>query len=286
MARLRVGTCSWKYPSWAGIVYSRPDGIDYLAEYARTYSTVEVDQWFWTLKPSPSDVARYRAAVPERFRFTIKAPNALTLVHAPGKKGAEPKPNPRFLSPEVMGEFLAALEPLHSLTGMVMLQFGYLNKTMMPSKSAFLEALDRFLAAAPPGWPYAVEIRNANWLSRPFFELLRSRRASAVLIQGSWMPPIHEVHERVAELLEGPVVVRLHGPDRAGIEEKTGGDWSRVVEPRDAELESVAALVRRLLKGGHDVFLNVNNHYEGSAPRTIERLAALGLADGEGGGEG
>jgi len=100
------------------------------------------------------------------------------------------------------------------------------------------------------------------------------------------MPPISEIYDRAAQLLAGPIVVRLHGPDRSGIEEKTGGDWSRIVEPRDAELETVAAVVRRMLKGGHDVFLNVNNHYEGSAPLTIGRLAALGLADGEGGGEG
>jgi uncharacterized protein YecE (DUF72 family) len=286
MARLRIGTCSWKYPSWAGLVYSRADGIDYLAEYARKYSTVEVDQWFWTLKPSPADVERYRTAVPADFRFTIKAPNALTLVHAPGKKGAEPVPNPQFLSTAVVGDFLAALEPLRPLTGTVMLQFGYLNKKMMPSQGAFLEALDRFLAAAPPSWPYAVEIRNASWLNRPFFELLRSRGAGAVLIQGYWMPPIHETYGRAADALEGPVVVRLHGPDRSKMEEKTAGDWSRIVEPRDAELETVAAMVRRMLKGGHDVFLNVNNHYEGSAPLTIERLSTLGLADGEVGREG
>jgi uncharacterized protein YecE (DUF72 family) len=283
MARLRVGTCSWKYPSWAGLVYSRADGIDYLAEYARKYSTVEVDQWFWTLRPSPTDVERYRDAVPESFRFTVKAPNALTLVHAPGRKGAEPVPNPRFLSTAVLGEFLAGLEPLRPLVGRVMFQFGYLNKKMVASAAAFLEGLDRFLAAAPAGWPYAVEIRNAAWLDRPFFEMLRSRRAGAVLIQGYWMPPIAEVHARAADLLDGPVVVRLHGPDRGGMEEKAGGAWDRIVEPRDAELETVAGMVRRLLKGGHDVFLNVNNHYEGSAPLTIDRLGALGLADGEAG---
>ena len=28
-----VGTCSWKYPSWKGLVYSQPKGINYLAEY-------------------------------------------------------------------------------------------------------------------------------------------------------------------------------------------------------------------------------------------------------------
>jgi len=285
MARLRVGTCSWKYPSWTGLVYSRPDGIDYLAEYARKYSTVEVDQWFWTLRPSATDVERYRAAVPDGFRFTVKAPNALTLVHAPGKKGAEPVPNPRFLSTAVLGDFLASLESLRPLVGMVMFQFGYLNRKMVASPAAFLEKLDRFLETAPRGWPYAVEIRNAAWLDRAFFELLRARRAGAVLIQGYWMPPAAEVHSRAADLLEGPVVVRLHGPDRGGMEEKAGGSWNRIVEPRDAELESVAAMVRRLLKGGHDVFLNVNNHFEGSAPLTIERLSALGLADGEAGSE-
>ncbi|PLX23103.1 MAG: DUF72 domain-containing protein, partial [Ignavibacteria bacterium] len=46
MARLRIGTCSWKYPSWKGIVYSAPKGINYLEEYARVYDTVEIDQWF------------------------------------------------------------------------------------------------------------------------------------------------------------------------------------------------------------------------------------------------
>jgi uncharacterized protein YecE (DUF72 family) len=286
MPRLRVGTCSWKYPSWAGLVYSRAEGVDYLAEYARRYSTVEVDQWFWTLKPSPSDVERYRAAVPADFRFTVKAPNALTLVLAPGKKGADPAPNPRFLSTEVLAEFLSALEPLRPQVGMVMLQFGYLNRKMVASPAAFLGALDRFLASAPTGWPYAVEIRNASWLDEPFFALLRSRRASAVLIQGYWMPPVAEAYERTADLLAGPVAIRLHGPDRSGIEEKAGGAWNRIVEPRDAELPTVAAMVRRMLKGGHDVFLNVNNHYEGSAPLTIDRLTALGLVDGEAGDEG
>ena len=262
-------------------MYSRAEGIDYLAEYARKYSTVEVDQWFWTLAPSPADVERYLAAVPGEFRFTVKAPNALTLVHAPGKKGAEPVPNPRFLSTAALGSFLAGLEPLRPQVGAVMFQFGYLNRKMVASQPAFLEALDRFLGEAPAGWPFAVEIRNAGWLDRPFFELLRSHRTGAVLLQGYWMPPVAEVYERVGELLEGPVVVRLHGPDRGGMEEKTGGDWSRIVQPRDAELETVAAMVRRMLKGGHDVFLNVNNHYEGSAPLTIDRFSALGLADGE-----
>ncbi len=45
-AMLRICTCSWKYPSWKGLVYTKASGIDYLAEYAKRYNTVEVDQWF------------------------------------------------------------------------------------------------------------------------------------------------------------------------------------------------------------------------------------------------
>ena len=37
MSPVRVGTCSWKFESWAGLVYSAANGIDYLAEYARHY---------------------------------------------------------------------------------------------------------------------------------------------------------------------------------------------------------------------------------------------------------
>ena len=107
---LRIGTCSWKYPSWSGLVYSRPTGIDYLAEYARRYSTVEVDQWFWSLfaggkvrLPDARDVEAYRAAVDGRFRFTVKAPNSLTLTHTYSReKGRLGDPNPGFLSPDLV----------------------------------------------------------------------------------------------------------------------------------------------------------------------------------------
>lgn len=47
--QLNIGTCSWKYESWQGLMYDpdkryRPD--DYLPDYARYFNTVEIDQWF------------------------------------------------------------------------------------------------------------------------------------------------------------------------------------------------------------------------------------------------
>lgn len=46
---LHVGTCSWKYDSWKGLLYrpGRKYGpFDYLPDYARHLNTVEIDQWF------------------------------------------------------------------------------------------------------------------------------------------------------------------------------------------------------------------------------------------------
>ena len=48
---LRLGTCSWKYDSWKGIVYSEVNPENYLEEYSKKFDTVEIDQWFWSLFP-------------------------------------------------------------------------------------------------------------------------------------------------------------------------------------------------------------------------------------------
>ena len=49
MAKIRIGTCSWKYDSWRGLVYRDQAKKNYLQEYSELYDTVEIDQWFWSL---------------------------------------------------------------------------------------------------------------------------------------------------------------------------------------------------------------------------------------------
>ena len=63
---LHLGTCSWKYESWRGLVYSDAPHPDYLAEYSRKFDCVEIDQWFWNLfgvnkvvLPHPKTVSEY-----------------------------------------------------------------------------------------------------------------------------------------------------------------------------------------------------------------------------------
>lgn len=277
---VEFGTCSWKFPSWEGLVYSQAHGINYLAEYARHYGTVEIDQWFWSLfaqdtvsLPKPETVAEYLSSVPESFRFSIKAPNSITLTHVykRARKDAD-KPNRHFLSGELTERFLSFIEPMREQTSVVMFQFEYLNKQKMADRAAFLEQLDAFLGELPAGWQYGVEPRNPQYLEPDYFDLLARHGVSHVFCQGYYMQPIQKLYPRVAERLVSPVVIRLMGPDRAAIEQKTGKKWSTDADPKDEDIAGVVDVIDDMLVRGQRVIVNVNNHYEGSAPITIRKL--------------
>jgi uncharacterized protein YecE (DUF72 family) len=285
MSELRIGACSWKYPSWRGLVYTAAQPGDFLREYAAHFDTVEVDQWFWSLfgagtvrLPDTADARAYRQAVGDGFRFSVKAPDSITLTHLRSRdKAAPPQPNPHFLSPVLAAAFLDAISPLADVLGPVMFQFEYLNRQKMPSQARFQVAFQTFLEALPEGYTYGLELRNPNYLNRELFAFMDRVKVAPVLLQGYYMPSILPLYERVRDLLaaQETVIIRLHGPDRQGMEERTGSRWDQIVAPKDDELAGVAAMARDLLGAGVRVYINVNNHYEGSAPLTIARLRHL-----------
>ncbi len=277
---LRIGTCSWKYESWQGLVYSRRKGINYLQEYSRHFSTVEIDQWFWSLfkgntvvLPKPEVVQEYAASVPPGFLFSIKVPNSITLTHHYNKTKSTPLvPNIHFLSTELMGKFLQTLEPLGDHIGPLMFQFEYLNKNKMAGLGHFMKIFEVFLQGLPEGYQYCIEIRNPNYLKSEYFDFLAEHHLGHVFLQRYYMPSIFGLYDKFRDRLSDPVVIRLHGMDREGIEERTKSVWDTIVDPRDDEILQLKNVLSDLRKRRHQLFLNVNNHYEGSAPRTIERI--------------
>ena len=285
MVELRIGTCSWKYPSWEGLVYSAPKGINYLYEYAQRYNTVEIDQWFWSLfdrgepvLPRATDVNRYRASVESSFRFSVKVPNSVTLTHYYRKTKQDPLiENPHFLSDSLFQSFLDRLNPIKELLGPLMFQFEYLNKMKMPSQMDFQRRFSRFLDQIPDDYCYAMEIRNPNYLNEKYFEFLKEHRLYPVLLQGYYMPSILQVFSRLEDAISNHdlLVIRLHGPDRSQIEKKSRSIWNRLYDPRDDELAGISEMIRKLQEGSDSVYVNVNNHYEGSSPLTIDRLRNL-----------
>jgi uncharacterized protein YecE (DUF72 family) len=147
----------------------------------------------------------------------------------------------------------------------------------MVSQDQFQERFEAFVEQLPRSHEYALEIRNGNYLNGSYFESLNRNGVSPVFLQGYWMPPITDLYQKWRDLIvhQKVAVIRLHGPDRQGIEKRTGKQWNQIVEPRDEELAAIAHMINDLLDQGVDVYLNVNNHYEGSAPLTIERIRPL-----------
>lgn len=285
MSQLRIGSCSWKYPSWEGLVYSTAQGINYLEEYSRRYTTVEIDQWFWSLfrdnkvkLPFEKDVLEYRSSVPEDFRFTVKVPNSVTLTHYYKKRQSDPLiENPFFLSKDIWRRFQASIEPLTDVMGFLIFQFEYLNKEKMGSQASLLTKLERFFKDIDAPGRLALEVRNPVYLNEGYFDFLNKWGVAPVLLHGYWMPPVSKVYYKWREkIIKGQaVILRLHGPNRSDIEKRTGKRWDKIVAPKDDELEGIAELVKDLMDHRVNVFLNVNNHYEGSAPLTIDRLRQL-----------
>lgn len=285
-SNLRIGTCSWKYDSWKGLIYEadkdyRP--YDYLQDYAKHYNTVEIDQWFWSLFPSGAKLPNietvkiYTDSVPDDFLFTIKAPNSITLTHHYAKQSSRYKnianqPNPHFLNIDLLKRFLDTLQAMGNKLGPVMFQFEYLNRQKMSSFKVFIDKLSEFFDQAPKEFDYAVEIRNPNYLKQSFFKFLKDMSVSPILLEGYYMPSIIKVTEELDILSDKPLIIRLMGPDRKKIENLTGEKWDKIVAPKDESLNSVANIIEQNIGLKRKVFVNVNNHYEGCAALTIERL--------------
>lgn len=277
---LRIGACSWKYPSWNKIVYSKPGGINYLSEYSKKYNTVEIDQWFWSLFPGSDPVLpqlsvaeEYNNSVPDDFLFTVKAPNSITLTHYYKSKGEnELKENPFFLSEDLWSGFIDKLKPIHNKIGAIMLQFEYLNKMKMPSLEVFLQKLSRFFNKIKKGHNIAVEVRNPQYLKESYFKFLNENNAGHVFLQGYFMPDIFTYYNNIKNLLKNFTVIRLHGNDRKDIEKRTNKEYNTRVDCRDSELKKTAAIIKELISRKVNLFVNINNHYEGSAPLTIGLL--------------
>ncbi|HEY8695639.1 MAG TPA: DUF72 domain-containing protein [Chloroflexota bacterium] len=187
MARLYLGTSGWSYTEWKGKFYpAKIAGEEMLPFYAQHFDAVELNNSFYRL-PKPETMAKWRDAVPQGFRFALKAPQQIThrrrLIDV-----AEPVQ--RFLeSAAVMG--LAA--------GPVLFQ-------LPPNMRADVERLSGLLALLPLGQQVAFEFRHDSWLDESVFELLRRHDAALCLA---------ETDEAVAPLLpaSGFVYLRLRKSD-------------------------------------------------------------------------
>jgi uncharacterized protein YecE (DUF72 family) len=278
---VRIGTCSWKYDSWRGLVYSDYTNLNYLKEYSAKYNTVEIDQWFWSLfesakiiLPRKSAVEAYKKSIPKDFLFTVKVPNSITLTHFYKKNRNEDlNPNPFFLSVDLFNQFLESIAAITDNIGCLIFQFEYLNKQKMRSLKDFQSKIYNFFNKLDSKIPQiGMEIRNPNYLNASYYQFLNELNIAPVFLEGYYMPSIVEVYRKNKSDIKNIAVIRLHGPDRKGIERLANENWNRIYINRDKEIKEIVEMIKELEKNEVDLFVNVNNHFEGSAPLTIERI--------------
>ena len=89
---------------------------------------------------------------------------------------------------EDLKHFLETMDLMGDKLGPLLFQFGYFNKTAFKSGTEFLARLEPFLKKLPKGYQFALEIRNKQWLTAEFFDLLREHKVAYALIDQAWMP--------------------------------------------------------------------------------------------------
>jgi uncharacterized protein YecE (DUF72 family) len=284
--RLRLGTSSWSFPGWAGIVWDRAHGAERLAReglaaYARhpLLRAVGLDRTFYAPLPVPA-LAAYAAQVPEDFRFVVKAHEACTLARFPlGPRGG-PRPgeaNPRFLdaayaSEAVVGPFA---EGLGAKAGVLVFQFPPQPEDAVGGVEAFADRLHGFLTALPRGPCYAVEIRTAAWLGERYAAALAAAGAVHCLAVHPSMPDLATQARVAAPALAGPCVVRWMLRSGATYEaaRERYRPFDRLVDEDPPTRAALADLCLAAAARRADTYVIANNKAEGSAPLTLLRLA-------------
>jgi uncharacterized protein YecE (DUF72 family) len=202
-----VGTSSWKYSGWRGMLYDEARYVwrgkfaesrfekNCLVEYAEVFKTVCVDAAYYAF-PSAKSLEGLAAQVPKDFQFGFKVTDTITLKKYPNhpRFGARAgKPNDFFLNAELFERaFLKPCESIRPHVGILMFEFSKFYRTDFENGRSFIAALDDFLGKLPKGWPYGIEMRNRTWLVPEYFECLA--RHGVTHVYNSWtdMPPIEE----------------------------------------------------------------------------------------------
>jgi uncharacterized protein YecE (DUF72 family) len=280
-AEVHFGTSSWSFPGWRGLVYSTSRtqaalARDGLREYARhpLLTTVGVDRSYYAPVPA-ADLLEYAAQLPEGFRCCFKAPAAVTAtaLGPPGRQVA----NSDFLSVDRLVRDLltpcAAAFSAH--TGPIILEFPPAGGPHRLAPADFEARLDRFLAALPGGFAYAVELRDRRLLTQRYRDIICRHRVAHTYNYWSAMPALADQAAIVAPDACPFVVIRLLLRPGTWYEDQRDRfkPFDRLVEPDESMRAGVVAVTRRAVSRQRTVYILVNNKAEGSSPLTVMALA-------------
>ena len=240
--RILIGCSGWNYDHWRhGVFYpERLPASEWLRFYAQRFESVEVNASFYRL-PQREVVARWVDETPPNFVLAVKVSRYLTHIVRLKDTGAH------------LGLLLERIDPL--------LRSPKLGPLLWQLPGSFRRDDERLAAALgefPRGLRHAIEFRHESWFADEVLQLLRRHGVALVLADG---PKVRGFQRH--GLTAGWTYVRLHHGARG-----RRGNYSR------SELEEWAARIRAWSANG-DVFVYLNNDWEGFAPGNARMLRAL-----------
>ena len=172
------GTSGWAYPSWKPGFYPAK-GLPakrFLEHYATRLNSVEVNYTFRAL-PTVPQLEGWLAAVPPHFRFSFKAPEAIT--HRKRLRDCA----------DGVAAFVDSLQPVLAAGRLGLLLF-----QLPPNFKADLQRLHALLQlAAVQSHRVSFEFRHPSWFTDETYAVLRSNGAALCLAENEDMrtPEVH-----------------------------------------------------------------------------------------------
>jgi uncharacterized protein YecE (DUF72 family) len=161
-----IGTSGFQYPEWKGYFYpEKLPAAKMLPYYAERFPTTEINYTFRRI-PSGKTIESWCELTPEKFRFSLKAPQRVTHFAKLQNCG------------ETLRYFFGVLQGLEDKLGPILFQ-------LPPSFKKDAALLKSFLEDLPDGVRAAFEFRHASWFDEEIFASLRARNAALCVAESA-----------------------------------------------------------------------------------------------------
>jgi uncharacterized protein YecE (DUF72 family) len=222
---IRAGVGGWTFEPWRGVFF--PEGTPQSKEldYAsRQMTAIEVNGTYYSSQ-KPATFAKWAAATPDDFVFTLKASRFCTNRKVLADAG------------ESVGKFLGqGISELGEKLGPILWQFMPTKKFDPDDFGAFLKLLPDKLGDRP--LRHAVEVRHESFCTPAFIALCRAAKVAVVFAE-------HEKHPKIADVTADFVYARLQtsrdietGYEAAELDHwaKIAKSWAEGHQPRELDL--------------------------------------------------
>ena len=285
-ARLFLGTSSWSFPGWEGLIYEQALPESKLSRQGLTaYSqhpllnAVGIDRGFYS-PMSRAQFEQYASQVPASFRFLVKAPQLITDATIRDESGRPGALNPHHLDPAAaITHFVEpCLEGLGVKAGVLVFQVSPLPRGWLADTPGWIARLGAFLSQLPAGPCYAVELRDPALVTPRLMRTLADTGVQYCVSLHDRMPPIDRqlrALDALDAMAPGPLIVRwnLHQGLRYNAAREQYAPFNRLIDEDLPTRSLLAARAAATLRAGRTVTVIANNKAEGSAPLTLDRLA-------------